>query len=125
MMKKNLFAAMIILALFATSCKTVVSTNKTPKVNMVELVKNSETTLVDVRMQGEFEQKTAKNAVNIPLAEIESNLDFFRKQKQTVLFCNRGFQAQQALDILRKHGIENVYSAKTVENVSAIQNQKE
>ena len=124
MMKKNLVAAMIILALFATSCKTVVSTNQTPK-DMVELVKNSETTLVDVRMQGEFEQKTAKNAVNIPLAEIESNLDFFRKQKQTVLFCNRGFQAQQALDILRKHGIENVYSAKTVENVSAIQNQKE
>ena len=124
-MKKNLVAAMIILALFATSCKTVVSTNQTPKVNMVELVKNSETTLVDVRMQGEFEQKTAKNAVNIPLAEIENNLDFFRKQKQTVLFCNRGFQAQQALDILRKHGIENVYSAKTVENVSAIQNQKE
>ena len=65
MMKKNLVAAMIILALFATSCKTVVSTNKTPK-DMVEMVNNSEPPVVDVRMQGEFEQKTAKNAVNIP-----------------------------------------------------------
>ena len=115
----------MIIGFLTVSCKTTIPPTSTQNVNMVEMVNNPETTLVDVRMQGEFEQKKKKNAVNIPLAEIESNLDFFRKQKQTVLFCNRGFQAQQALDILRKHGIEHVYSAKTVENVSAIQNQKE
>ena len=124
-MKGKFFVATFILAFLAVSCKTVVSTNETSKIDMVEMVNNPETTIVDVRIPGEFEQKTAKNAVNIPLAEIENNLDFFRNQKQTVLFCNRGIQAQQALDILRKHGIENVYSGKTVENVSAIQNQKE
>lgn len=124
-MKSNILIGFMIIGFLTVSCKTTIPPTSTQNVNMVEMVNNPETTLVDVRMQGEFEQKTAKNAVNIPLAEIENNLDFFRKQKQTVLFCNRGFQAQQALDILRKHGIENVYSAKTVENVSAIQNQKE
>ncbi|WP_304343757.1 rhodanese-like domain-containing protein [Chryseobacterium koreense] len=116
--------SVMIAGFVAISCKTAVNTVETPRPNMVELVNNPETTLVDVRIPSEFEEKTAKNAVNIPLAEIENNLDFFRKQKQVVLFCNRGKQAQSALDILKKHGIENVVSAKTLDNVSAIQNSK-
>ncbi len=108
----------------AVSCTTAVHNVEVQRPNMVEMVNSPETTLVDVRIPAEFEQKTAKNAVNIPLAEIENNLEFFRKQKQVVVFCNRGLQAQSALDILRKHGIENVVSAKTLENVSAIQNIK-
>lgn len=120
------FVLMMLIAGFLTlSCKTAVPTQEMQRPDMVEMVNNPETTLVDVRIPAEFEQKTAKNAVNIPLAEIENNLDFFRNKKQTVLFCNRGLQAHQALEILKKHGIENVYSGKTMDNVSAIQNQKE
>ena len=123
-MKSSILFSLMVVSTLLISCKTAVTTTGQPRPNMVELVNNPETTIVDVRISGEFEQSTAKNAVNIPLAEIENNLDFFRKQKQTVLFCNRGIQAQQAIDILRKHGIENVYSGKTLDNVNAIQQKK-
>jgi len=91
---------------------------------ITEIVQSPETTLVDVRVPSQFSENTADKAVNIPLAEIENNLDFFRKQKNIVLFCNSGNQSNQALEILKKNGITNVYNGKTVENVDAIQKGK-
>ena len=92
--------------------------------NFKEIVKNPITTLVDVRIPEEFSEKTAKGAVNISLAKIEDNISFFKNQKTTVLFCNRGIQAEQALEILRKNGVENVYFGKSLDNVEAIKNEK-
>ena len=58
------------------------------------------------------------------MATIEDNIDFFKNQKKVVLFCNKGVQAKQALEILKKHGVENVYYGKTLDNVEAVQNLK-
>ncbi len=91
---------------------------------ILEIVQSPETTLVDVRIPSQFAEKTADKAVNIPLAEIENNLDFFRNQKHIVLFCNSGNQSNQALEILKKNGITNVYNAKTLKNVEALQKVK-
>ena len=88
-----------------------------------EMVTNPEATLVDVRIPAQFAEKTAPDAINIPLAVIEENLDFFRKQKQIVIFCNSGKQAAQAVEILKKNGIQSVYDAKTLKNVTAINNE--
>ena len=85
------------------------------------LVQNPETVLVDVRTPKEFEANTAFKAVNIPLAQIENNLDFFREQKNVVLFCNTGNQSGQTLEILKKNGINNVYNAKTMKIVKHLQ----
>ncbi|MGZ5212073.1 MAG: rhodanese-like domain-containing protein [Kaistella sp.] len=62
--------------------------------------------------------------MNIPLAKIKDNIDFFKKQKNIVVFCNSGKQAAEAIDILKQNGVQNVYSAKTLKNVEAIQNEK-
>ena len=75
-------------------------------------------------IHGGQHHEAVTGAVNVPLATIEDNLDFFRKQKQIVLFCNSGKQATQALQILKKNGINNVESAVSVKNVEAIQNEK-
>lgn len=106
------------------SCAAKVPIVATNPANFKEIVNDPETTIVDVRIPEQFNEKTAKGAVNIPLAKIEDNIDFFKKQKKVVLFCNRGVQAQQALDILKKNGVENVYFGKTLNNVEAIQNEK-
>lgn len=106
------------------SCKTATPVEEVSRVEIKEMVTNPETTLVDVRIPEEFSEKTAESAINIPLAKIEENLDFFRKQKQVVLFCNRGRQSEEAIEILRKNGITNVYSGKTVQNIEAIKNEK-
>lgn len=106
------------------SCKTATLVEEVSRAEIKEMVTNPETTLVDVRIPEEFSEKTAEGAINIPLAKIEENLDFFRKQKQVVLFCNRGRQSEEAIEILKKNGITNVYSGKTVQNMEAIKNEK-
>lgn len=106
------------------SCTTIVPVETKTPVNLKEIVTNPETTLVDVRIPEQFEKKTAKGAVNIPLAKIEDNIDFFKKQKKVVIFCNSGFQANKAVEILQKNGVENVYFGKTLDNIEAIQNEK-
>lgn len=110
--------------MFACSCKTTSPLSATSRIEVKEMVMSPETTLVDVRIPKQFSEKTIDGAVNVPLATIEDNLDFFRKQKQIVLFCNSGKQATQALQILKKNGINNVESAVSVKNVEAIQNEK-
>ncbi len=106
------------------SCKTAVPAPQDSRAEVKEMVTNPEATLVDVRIQDQFAEKTAPGAVNIPLASIEENLDFFRKQKQIVVFCNTGRQSSEAMEILKKNGITNVYNAKSLQNIEAIQKQK-
>ena len=106
------------------SCKTAISPANPTSIPLREIIEDHETTLVDVRIPEQFEEKTAKGAINIPLATIENNIDFFKNQKKVVLFCNKGVQAKQAFEILKKHGVENVYYGKTLDNVEAVQNLK-
>ena len=106
------------------SCKTALPAPQDSRTDVKEMVNNPEATLVDVRIPAQFAEKTAPGAINIPLAVIEENLDFFRKQKQIVVFCNTGRQSSEAMEILKKNGITNVYNAKSLQNIEAIQNQK-
>lgn len=106
--------------LYLIQCKPVQTQHPETQISVKEVVKNPETTLVDVRIRSEFETKTAKGAINIPLAEIESNLDKLRNKNHVVVFCNRGKQAEEAVQILKKNGI-NAVTAKTLDNVTAIQ----
>lgn len=106
------------------SCKTAISPEKPMSISLREIIEDEETTLVDVRIPEQFEEKTAKGAINIPLATIENKIDFFKNQKKVVLFCNKGTQAKQALEILKKNGVENIYYGKTLDNVEAVQNLK-
>lgn len=106
------------------SCKTAVPAPQDSRAEVKEMVTNPEATLVDVRIPAQFAEKTAPGAINIPLAVIEENLDFFRKQKQIVVFCNTGRQSSEAIEILKKNGITNVYNAKSLQNIEAIQNQR-
>ena len=120
---KNLLVLCLI-AMISWSCKNAAPISEVSRAEVKEMVTNSETILVDVRVPEEFSEKTAEGAINIPLATIKENLDFFRKQKQVVVFCNTGRQSKEAIELLKKNGITNVYSGKSVKNVKAIQNEK-
>lgn len=78
-------------------------------------------TLVDVRIPEQFEKSPVKNAVNIPLAELEQHLPFFKSQKKVIVFCNSGKQAGQALDTLKKLGFHNIINGKTWQNIYNMQ----
>lgn len=128
MSKQNLMVLRNLLQLFflitVFSCTAVKPVVEDTLIIVKELVKDPETALVDVRVPEQFTEGSAANAVNIPLATIENNLDFFRKQKNTVIFCNTGRQANEAMTVLKKNGIKNVHYGKTLKNVKAIQAEK-
>ncbi|WP_223609150.1 rhodanese-like domain-containing protein [Chryseobacterium sp. OSA05B] len=118
MLKGKIFGYILISSLALTACKTK-STADHPKADIKQIVKSSDITLVDVRIPEQYEAGTAKGAINIPLAEIENNIDSL-KGKKVVVFCNKGIQADQAMDILKKNGVE-AYDGTTWKNVKAIQ----
>ena len=117
---------LIVFGLFISlsSCTSRNSNSEVSREEVKEIVKNPETILVDVRIPEQFSEKTVEGAMNIPLAKIEENLDFLRKQKNIVVFCNSGRQSSEAMEILKKNGITNVYNAKNVQNVNAIKKEK-
>ncbi|MGC5744868.1 rhodanese-like domain-containing protein [Chryseobacterium sp. NFX27] len=122
MTKGKLAGCFMAIILTLTACKTT-STNLNQKADIRGMVNSSDVTLVDVRIPEQYEAGTAKGAVNIPLAEIQSNIDSL-KGKKVVVFCNKGIQADQAMEILKKNGVE-AYDGTSLQNVKAIQNEKQ
>ena len=64
--------------------------------------------LVDVRTSSEFESGSVEGAVNIPLGDLEGQLDKFKNKKQIIVFCRSGNRSSQAKSILERNGINNV-----------------
>lgn len=119
-MKIKSFALFIILILALTSCKT--ATTESQKSDIKEIINSPDVTLVDVRIPEQYNESTAEGAINIPLADIENNASGL-KDKKVVVFCNKGIQADQAVEILKKNGVD-VYDGVTLQNVKAIQHLK-
>lgn len=109
----------LFLTLILSSCQTK-KVAILEKPNLIEVVQSPETVIVDVRIPEQFTEATAENAINIPLAEIENQAESL-KGKKVVVFCNKGIQADQAYEILKKKGVE-VYDGTTLQNIKAIQN---
>ena len=116
MILKRLFFALTI-AVSIISCSVQKPIEK--KEDIKTIVTNPSTVFVDVRVKEQYAENTVKGAVNIPLAELEQNLDFF-KDKKVVIFCNTGKQADKAMILLKKNKIENVYDGTSLKNVKAI-----
>lgn len=110
----------LIIIITLSSCKTN-NTTIEPKANIKEVVNSSDVTLVDVRIPEQYAAGTAKNAINIPLADIQNNIETL-KGKKVVVFCNKGVQADQAMEILKKNGVE-AYDGTSWKNVKAIQDE--
>lgn len=119
-MKIQFSGLILVLAFMLSSCKTP-PTTAIPTASIKEVVNSSEVTLVDVRIPEQYAAGTAKNAINIPLAEIQNNIETL-KGKKVVVFCNKGIQADQAMEILKKNGVE-AYDGTTWKNVKAIQDE--
>lgn len=88
-----------------------------------KVVNNKESILVDVRSPEEYEEESAKNAINIPVDELEQRIGELTHAKNIVVFCKSGKRAKEAKNILKKHkGIKKVYNGKTYEKVRKLQN---
>ncbi|CEJ72003.1 rhodanese-like domain-containing protein [Chryseobacterium oranimense] len=122
MLKRTISGYIFASVLALTACKSN-HTATVLKPNIKEVVNSADVTLVDVRIPEQYQAGTAKGAINIPLAEIQNNIDSL-KGKKVVVFCNKGIQADQAMEILKKNGVE-AYDGTTWKNVKAIQDEKQ
>lgn len=120
MRSPGLKGIILTLTFLLSSCQ-VNRITETPKVNIKDMVNSPEVTLVDVRIPEQYDEETARNAINIPLATIPDQLESL-KGKKVVVFCNKGIQADQAVEILKKNGVE-VYDGTSWKNVKAIQDE--
>lgn len=66
--------------------------------------------IIDVRMPENYNTKTIKGAVNIPLAQLRERLIEIPKNKKVIIFCNTGYTSYIASRILIQNDFNNVYS---------------
>ena len=72
-----------------------------------EIVKNKQGTLIDVRNQFELAEGAIPGAINIPVSEIPYHIDEIKKMNgPLVLFCRSGNRSSMALMILQSAGIK-------------------
>ena len=78
--------------------------------NLVELINDSKTTIVDVRTTEEFLQGNVKGSINIPLHEIVDRVEELKRIQPLVLCCLSGGRSGKATKQMKKMGFTTVYN---------------
>lgn len=63
--------------------------------------------VIDVRRNPEFDTEHIEGALNIPLKDLEQNLDKMDKNKQYLVHCLGGYRSMIASSILKRNGLDN------------------
>ncbi len=87
--------------------------------NLVELINDSKTTIVDVRTTEEFLQGNLKGSINIPLHEIVDRVEELKRIQPLVLCCLSGGRSGKATAYLQAKGCKEVYNGGGWEEVLA------
>lgn len=67
---------------------------------------------IDVREAYEHPKVDGLKITNIPLNQLENNVDMIDLSKKKLIFCQSGIRSKQAVSLLRNLGILNCYSIK-------------
>ncbi len=89
------------------------------KEELVSYIKNN-AFLVDVRTPEEFAEGHVSGSTNIPLDQVENQLEKFKNHSEIVVFCRSGNRSGQAKVILENNGFTNVLNGGTWQNVNEV-----
>ncbi|MBF0596404.1 rhodanese-like domain-containing protein [Faecalibacter rhinopitheci] len=89
------------------------------KEKLVSYIKNN-AFLVDVRTPEEFAEGHVSGSTNIPLDQVENQLEKFKNHSEIVVFCRSGNRSGQAKVILENNGFTNVLNGGTWQNVQEV-----
>jgi rhodanese-related sulfurtransferase len=80
------------------------------KTDYAQLVKDG-AIILDVRSKGEYETGHIKGSLNIPVNQLENNLQRFKdKDKPVITCCASGMRSASAKSILKSKGYTHVYN---------------
>lgn len=71
-------------------------------------------TIIDVRSRREFSEGHINGAINIPLPELNKNINRYvaSKNKNILVYCQKGSRSKRAVQILDDMGYTNVFNLK-------------
>ena len=85
--------------------------------NLQELINSDKVTIVDVRTDHEFAVGRVEDSINIPLNEIPNNIDKLKGMQPIVMCCAAGIRSGNAVNYLKKIGLEEVYNGGSWQQV--------
>lgn len=74
--------------------------------NMIE---KEEVILIDVRSESEYNIMHLKNAINIPVSELEKKIFIYEQTKPIMVYCSTGTRSKNAIINLNSLGYNNIY----------------
>lgn len=80
-----------------------------------KLIKDNESLLIiDVRKPNEFKESKISNSINIPVDEIEWEIEDLKeyKNKPILVYCKVGVRSSVACTILEEEGFTNLYNLR-------------
>jgi len=82
--------------------------------NWLELSKNSESVIIDVRTSQEFLEKNIDNSINIDFYsdDFKEKLNSLDKSKTYLIYCRSGNRSGKTLKIMKELGFMIVYDLK-------------
>lgn len=89
---------------------------KTNKGNLSDLLRDG-VTIIDVRSEREFATGNVFNSINIPLQQIDKEVEMLKLKQPIVLCCASGMRSSMAVSALKKIGISEVYNGGSWEKL--------
>lgn len=74
-----------------------------------EMIEKNSVVLIDVRTSNEYELMHVKNAINIPVGEIEQRILQVEQDRPIMVYCSSGARSKTAIQVLNNLGYNNVY----------------
>lgn len=91
-----------------------------PKVDLTQEIANG-AKIIDVRSKSEYASGHVKGSVNIPLEQLEKNINKFKDKNTTVITCcASGMRSGVAKSVLKRNGFENVYNGGSWTKVQSL-----
>ncbi|MBD0725490.1 thiamine biosynthesis protein ThiF [Flavobacterium sp. L1I52] len=76
----------------------------------LEQIENKEVTFLDVRNATELPKISLPNQLQIPLADLEMNLEKLDSNKTILIYCQSGIRSKAAVELLKKYAFQKVQS---------------
>ena len=76
----------------------------------LEYIDNPDVVFLDVRNEEELPKISLPNSIQIPLSDLEENLDQLDSNKMILVYCQSGIRSKKAVEILKKNQFLKVQS---------------